>query len=80
MIMGKYNIILDTQPILVILSNTGTNHRGDIMKPKFYLVMDQTIVLGYGKTKEAAIRDAEEWLPDPEDLSLIHISEPTRPY
>ena len=42
------------------------------MKPKFYLVMDQTTVLGYGKTKEAAIRDAEEWLPDPEDCFSYH--------
>ena len=34
------------------------------MKAKFYLVIDQTAVWGYGKTKEAAIRDAEEWFPD----------------
>ena len=43
------------------------------MKPEFYLVMDQTAVWGYGKTKEAAIRDAEEWLPDPEDCFSYYL-------
>ena len=43
------------------------------MKPKFYLVMDQTAVWGYGKTKEAAIRDAEEWILDPEDHFSYHL-------
>ena len=43
------------------------------MKPKFYLVIDQTAVWGYGKTREAAIRDAEEWILDPEDHFSYHL-------
>ncbi|WP_420588266.1 hypothetical protein [Bacterioplanoides sp.] len=35
-------------------------------KTKFFIVMDQMTVWGAGQTRESAIKDAAQWLTDPE--------------